>query len=164
MEENFEIFLYIIFAVIALLSRLFSKKNKAPKPKGTPTSSKQPGQAPPTFEDLLREFTGAGPATETEMEPEPVPEESVFVPQKSYSPLVSDSEARETYERSIREANARGREQKPKAESPRKGLDHFKNYKLEEEDSGLAVFSKRLRNLQGAKEAFILSEIFNRKY
>ena len=164
MEENFEIFLYIIFAVIALLSRLFSKKNKRPAPKGNPTSSEQPSQRSPTFEELLREFTGAGPATEIEEEPEPVAEETVFQPKRSYSP-VSDQEARETYERSIQEANMpQAKDQKPKPKQPRKRLDHFKNYKQEEEGTGLRVFSKRLRNPKGAKEAFILSEIFNRKY
>ena len=164
MEENFEIFLYIIFAVIALLSRLFSKKNKRPAPKGNPTPSGQPGQRPPTFEELLREFTGAGPATEIEEEPEPVTEETVFQPKERYSP-VSDREARETYERSIQEANMpRAKDRKPKPEQPRKKLDHFKNYKLEDEESELAAFSKRLRSPRGAKEAFILSEIFNRKY
>lgn len=165
MDENFEIFLYIIFAVIALLSRVFSKKNKRPAPKvNTPSETALPDQRHPTFEELLREFTGAEPATETAIEPEPEPEYAAPTPQSAYT-QVSDSEAQEAYERSIREANAvRSRSQKSEPKQPRKKFDHFEHYKVEEENSQLVNFRERLNNPQGAKEAFILSEIFNRKY
>ena len=155
---------YILVFIIWFLYRTFGKGGKKPtRPmppidQGAPPPDSGRNQGPTestpppvTFEDILRELTGAPPAT-PERQPEIVeedvpdryeeyyPEEEetkfeVLEPQPQQAPITSDS-------------------------------TKFKEFEIKTERSSLAARQafKMMKSKQGARQAFILKEIFDRKY
>ena len=154
---------YIIVFIIWFLYRTFGKGSKKrtkpfpsgdgqpstrPAPKSGPTEATPP---PVTFEDILRELTGAPPAPQ----PEVLEEESELT-SRGYYPEVDQEPAFEVLE--------------PKMEVPeipKVRTDwRFKEFEVKREKSSKAARAafKALRSKQGARQAFLMKEIFDRKY
>ncbi|GJM30021.1 MAG: hypothetical protein DHS20C17_26560 [Cyclobacteriaceae bacterium] len=161
---------YILVFVVWLLSRIFGKGRKKVPPKSTtdqPGSADQgyPGEgrptettAPPvTFEDILRELTGAPSEPAPAREPEPVAEEEA--PETYYTEDIPYSEEETAFE--ILEADPPAQVPKPANISGR-----FKAFEAKKPRSAKATRQavKMLRSKQGARQAFIMKEIFERKY
>ncbi|ELR70914.1 hypothetical protein C900_03349 [Fulvivirga imtechensis AK7] len=121
-----------------------------------------------TFEELLREFTGEQqPQPRQQPQPKAPTRETVYESyedEPSWDSRVSDDEAKETYNRSVREAK------KLKTLDELVDLDqpiqsgHFRGYEIKEEDTIADDILNTLQDADGAKRAIILSEIINRKY
>lgn len=164
-----ELILYIIFIVIAILSRVL----KARKENNSPTTTSDQGEsmdAPPkktektlTFEELLREFTGEDTSHRQEQKPQPqyTREEEGY----SYEEEYADDEIRETYSRSVNEAKKlKTIDELVSLDEPLERMEHFKQYETEEENTVASEVLEMLQEEEGARKAIILSEIINRKY
>lgn len=163
-----ELILYIIFIVIAILSRVL----KAKKESNSPTTS-DPGESMDTprkktektltFEELLREFTGED--TSHRQEPEPQPQYTREEEGYSYEEEYADDEIRETYSRSVNEAKKlKTIDELVSLDEPLERMEHFKQYEAEEENTVASEVLEMLQDEEGARKAIILSEIINRKY
>jgi HEPN domain-containing protein len=155
---DFENFFYVILAVIYILSRVLKAKKKAPQETYDETEGEPPKKTV-TFEDLLKEFTGA----EEEEIPEPVVEPAPEVRPKRYEPKYTDEESRSIFEKSIKAAEEVGSSDKPK-ESKQLIFKEFEPYQQEEPEVLAEEIADMLRSEDGSKKAIILSEILNRKY
>jgi hypothetical protein len=152
---------YVLVFIVWFLSRIFGKKGKKAIPKSPTGDQNEPESSyperrvpsesttpPVTFEDILRELTGVPPATrasEPEVEQEFETYYSDDVPETSFEVL------------------------EPELEIPPKSI--YKIPKLKEKKSKKQQSSKAarqavkmLRSKQGARQAFIMKEIFDRKY
>ncbi len=162
MDFDFELILYIVFVLVAILSRLLKKK--APKaPKSTEREAETESQPTVTFEDLLKEFQGKG----REKKPEPVRTERKPEPEpaRDYdfrSSIPDDDEVQQVYEESIREA---AKSPDLGSDSDRPKFEHFAVFEVEEEENEIAKeVREMLTSPQNAAKAIILGEIINRKY
>ena len=158
MDDN-SIYYYLIFVVIALLSRVFGKKKEV----DTPTHEGPPKERPLTFEELIEEFTRQASGN-VKKEEEPQIEESPVILEvekpKSKRNVYEDEEIQEIYNKSIYDA------QKLKHTNAEKSdYSFFKEYKKEKEEN---EFANEIRSMlstpDSAAKAIILSEILNRKY
>jgi hypothetical protein len=171
--DNIENYLYILFALIYIISRVIKARSKQ-KQQGSP---KQPQQQTPvskpvqqqnqpprkkafSFEDILKEFEKnlAGeeesayekplPVKEIKYEkPRPIPVKEVEKKPNPYDAYKSTSY------KSIKE----------EIESDRKSsFTRSENYSIKDDVAGEYV--KMLQDPQGFKNAIVLSEIINRKY
>ena len=172
--DDFQIVLYIVFALIYFLSRGLSKKKKKkapPRPQQetstTTAEEPRPRKQPSTFEDLLKELeTSFGGETETAVpEPEPVR------PTPPPKPKSEKDDRQRTFQEELKEYQI-----KP---GGLKTIDEMvdlhtvskfepKVYETEIED---VEAEKRLKEIAGffskaggPQKAIILSEIINRKY
>ena len=112
-----------------------------------------------SFEELLKEFTGDTPPTQTSQEPAQSYEFEQEYP--------SDDEIQEVYERSIAEADRRETElETDEIEDDRHtgSFQHFRGYSEEDTQEGDNQFGKLLKDADGARKAIILQEILNKKY
>ncbi len=176
MDDNNNIVYYIVLGVIYLLSRIFGKKKKKVKPavKPVPERTIEPPTAQKevaetlSFEDILRELSGgAKPKPEPEPETIPYPElggerELQQVDKPSYQ-LDEIDEIAVDYE----VPKAIGYEALPEPNLVSK-KDHINIY---ERADSFKIKQKEeidyLENLylpDGVAKAFVMSEIFARKY
>lgn len=159
-----ELIIYIIFIVIAILTRVLkNKKGNAPAPPRKPQEedgSPKKSQRPLTFEELLREFTGEGSAEE------PVKESRTeYAPTEQPYSYEEDDEVRQAYERSISEAKKlKTLDEQVSLDEPLTRLRPFDSYSTEEENNSADTILEALKDPDGARNAIILSEIINRKY
>ena len=176
MEDNGNIIYYVILGAIYILSKVFGKKKKKPgaippnqKRNITPPTAAKEEAEPISFEEILRELSGA-------KQPKPVSDPEL-IPSPAYTPLpepgrTMDSIQGEAY--SVGEIDEIavdyevpkdfGQMYTPQPEIKRKVLtferdDHFKIKEKRTVDY-LDVLSEE----DGAAKAFVLSEIFARKY
>jgi len=172
MEDNGNIIYYLILGAIYLLSKVFGKKKAKPGAKPvqkrtiTPPTAEKEEAEPISFEEILRELSGAKqPKPEPDPEPmpayNPIPEPIPYaaVEEPSYSVDEMDEIAVD-YE----VPKAFGYKNKPEPKIERKVLtferdDHFKIRKKRQVD-----YLEDLYEEDGAAKAFVLSEIFARKY
>ncbi|MFY0593026.1 hypothetical protein [Roseivirga sp.] len=154
MEFDFTTILYVVFGIIYFVFTNMNKNKKKARQQsaeprdfdGPETVGPPPIKRNPTFEELLEEFTGNKPKEEPKPIPVPVPKLKEVIQSKSYPdrlPKVIEVE--------------------PKSNEHE--LDSFtvaEEYEVveEEREDYAAMFS----DLDGAKRAFIASEIFQRKY
>lgn len=174
---DIELILYIIFIVIAILTRVLkSSKDTAAPPSPPQQSEDQPRQRPQrrqTFEDLLREFTGEEEEAEEQYQERPATytrERHQERPASYYDEQdmeegqeADDNEIKETYQRSVNEAK------KLKTLDEQVDLNkpipkRFKDSEVEEENETTQDILEMLRDAEGAKKAIILSDIINKKY
>jgi hypothetical protein len=165
--------LYILVFVIWFLYRTFGKGGKKPARPAGPADQGRPDpdyqrergpskSTPPpvTFEDILRELTGAPPESRKQ-EPETVQE----IPEEYYAG--QDEET--SFE--VLEPEMPSRAEK----KPEIGIPSLPGPKLTSRTKEVDVKKKRspmaarkafemFRTPQGAKQAFIMKEIFDRKY
>lgn len=143
MDFDFSTLIYILGAIIYFVFSSGKKKNKKspsrPVPPIVNPEMELEQDKPPTFEELLREFTGQT----VEPKPEPVVQE-VVVP--TIKPQKEITTAYDQIERS-----------KLKTDYQR-----FEEFQIEEEPE--EDWTSLLRESGGARRAFIYSEIFKRKY
>ena len=166
--DDIQLILYIIFAVIAILSQAFkAKKKDRPAPPQTNSSSESnpKRQQPKSFEDLLKEFTGEQTRT---VEPRPSWEEPKYETyEDDYEEEYRDeSKTKQVYEESVRKAKKlKTIDELVDLQDDRHtgNFQHFEGY----EEDGPEVrneWQELLSSPEGAKKAIILSEIINRKY
>ncbi len=146
MEFDFGTLIYIILGIIYFIFSKSKKNNKKPQPKGArpaeasaETVGPPPGQRP-SFEELLEEFTTG---KTREVEPEIL--EPAFVEQKEQ--MVSESKPLPIFEKHKR---------------MKQDFSQFKEF--EEEEVNNSEYAEMFSDLDGAKKAFVASEIFKRKY
>lgn len=166
--DDIQLILYIIFAVIAILSQVFkAKKKNGQAPSQSNTSQQPPSrkEQPKSFEDLLKEFTGEQTKT---VESRPSWEETKYETYEDdyEEEYQNDDEIRQTYNRSVKEA----KELKTidelvdlKDDRHTGNFTHFAGYE-EEGEEVRNEWQELLSSPEGAKKAIILSEIINRKY
>lgn len=173
-----QFWVWLIIVVITLLARGLSKKKQGPQQQapdedyGEPS---QPANKPISFEELLREIQASkAPA---KREPEPA---------KPATPYVDYDDNLGEEERDLEEVEYDYRKQdniyqvyedakqqafmRPSLETEDTQLaktdikfEHFKGYDQESKGTNFA-FLAELRDPEGFKKAFIMSEILNRKY
>lgn len=145
MDFDFTTLLYILFAGIYYFFSNHKKKSKKSTDLPVPPVANQDIEVEqeskrPSFEDLLREFTGQ-PIVQ---EPEPLVEQPKI-----------------TYQEPKKEEPAASKPTKQMAR-PNKEYERFEEFKIEEEP--VSDWTSLLREEGGARKAFIYSEIFKRKY
>ena len=146
MDFDFGTLIYIILGIIYFIFTSANKKKKSALPK-TPrpdepqaeTLGPPPGTRP-SFEELLEEFTTGKTIEEREEELAPV-----FVQEKK--PMVSESKPLPIFEKHKR---------------MKQDLTQFEEF--EEEEEVRSEYAQMFSGLDGAKKAFVASEIFKRKY
>lgn len=162
---DLENLLPLVLAAIYILSRVFKAKPKKDSP-GKPARPRQSPapdvvqhktseqRKPFSFEDLLKEFE-RNLAGEELVEEKPMPVEALEY--KKPEPAIAESERSPyfTYEGLTYETIPEKEESKDSDEIP----DYYKPVEVEENE-----FIKMLREPNGARNAFVMSEIFNRKY
>jgi hypothetical protein len=155
---------YLLVFVIWFLYKIFGKGKKkttrplrpvdtrAPEPKTQEQSSRDSTSPPMTFEDVLRELTGAPSVPRKRPEiyqaPDPYPVEDI--------PNSMEETSFEVYETP--------RESQPVTDTVMTG--RASAYVLPQARSSKAAKGalRMLKTKQGAKQAFIMKEIFDRKY
>lgn len=169
MDDNGNIWYYLVLGVIYILSRVFGKKKK-PQPKSQPKSSPQREITPPTaekaeapamsFEDILKELSGVPqpkPIPVAEPEPEPIiqPAYSIDdIDQIAVDYEVPDAIGENPYY-----------QEPPKSVASTRAQDKFKrteHYTIDRRDA--VDYTSIFNEDGGPAKAFVLSEIFERKY
>ena len=166
MDET--IIIWIIIAVIGLVSRLL-KGNKQ-QPEQGPYQEERPQRRPVSFEDILRELSGEEAVAEKE-EYKPVPEkprsrelveEAERKSERNYEQW--DDEVKTSYERSVSAAkNLKTIDQLVDYEQPREKILKEEPVTIKKA-SGAAKIARMLKNKNDARKAIILSEIIQNKY
>ncbi|MCG8307909.1 MAG: hypothetical protein MI975_11005 [Cytophagales bacterium] len=172
--DNLETYLYILFAVIYIISRIIKARGKQGQPKpGQPqrpapfSGSARQSQRPPkpkkafTFEDVLKEFEKnlAGEDEGTSYEkPLPVKEIKHETPApKPVESIAAKPDPYKSYQGTLYE-------EKPKSES-KTGKGMFeRNEKYSIKENIVNEYVEMLRDPDGFKNAIVLSEIINRKH
>jgi len=174
--EDIQLITYIIFAVLYLIFKVMQKKKKGPDQEQGEIDPQQrrPQKPAMTFEEMLRDFTGE-PLEETETIEEEVRPERQPSPRKR-SPMPEppkdfsyesqyDQQAHQTYSESI--------EKGKKALTLDEQVDYSdikvgKVQIIEDDIDAMNIpihgYLEAFDTLDGAKKAFVYSEIFNRKY
>lgn len=168
--DNLENYLYVLFAVIYIVSRIIkarSKKNKEQQPQSQGQASRAPhpqNQPKPkkafSFEDILKEFE-KNLAGEEEHE-KPLPVEEIRYEQPAPVPVKQVKESPKPYDayqgapyRSIKEEIEIDKEKDS-------SFVRSENYSIK--SSVASEYVKMLQDPQGFKNAIVMSEIINRKY
>ncbi|MFT6215290.1 MAG: hypothetical protein ACJAS3_001689 [Roseivirga sp.] len=153
MELDFKTLLYIAFGIIYFI---YSAKKKSDKRKADASEPDRgedilgpPTMRQPTFEDLLQEFTGRKPKA---VQPAPRPVEAQ--PFSEPNPLFTEVPK---IQRSTILENAAKKKQAYALEL----AEAEKNAVVEVEEES---YADTLSTLEGAKRAFVFTEIFNKKY
>lgn len=174
--DDIKIIVWIIIGLIYLFSR--RKKAETPPPV---TRREEPEEtrteqrpAPKSFEELLREIEGMKqpappPRPQTRYEPvvdydEDIPDERQDLEEIKPS-YRSDDEIYKTYEQAKAQAFARpSLEETVKLSDTIVRFKQFKGYEKETSRNLLGDYLKELRDPQGFKKAFVMSEILKRKW
>lgn len=168
---------YILVFIIWFLYRTFSKGGKKPATgkklaKPTPargrnepdrdfTRQRGPSESttpPVTFEDILRELTGAPQDSREPQTVEEIPEDYT-----DYNPETEEETSFEVLEPIAEQP-------KPEIQIPTlpgpKLTERFKEFEIKKQRSSKAAREavKMFRSPQGARQAFLMKEIFDRKY
>lgn len=183
--DDLNIWWYLIAAVIYFITRAKKKKkgqdtsprSQQPRPNSSRPGSENnppPGQAPKTFEDLLKEITG-----EREVEPEPVRQEPMVIANEKTARELeeerrteqrrlegerrafADEESRRVYEESIKQAEG--------SDLKFERHEHFKKLRATEvaTDEDTYTFADEIRDglsSSEARKAVIYAEILNRRF
>jgi len=155
--DDIQTIIYIVVAVLYILSRVLKKKKPPPVEEHEEMESMEsvetapPSKPPITFQDLLKDIeVQSKPKKQKKVEPTPPP-----VPQ------VKDEVVKATFERSIEAAK------KVKKFDIQGDLKNFafEAYEIEEKGEGKAAeLVEMLRNPQDIKNAIILKEILKTKF
>jgi hypothetical protein len=190
--DNIQFWLYVIVAVIYLISAARKKSKKQNQPEDFPEATSRPAPReyeepasqrpkPITFEELLREITEAKEPQSAPVESERRTEYSHPTPQPEYVDYDDDIEDEE---KSLEDVTAIDEERttkiyeeakklafyRPSLEETLKVQDvnttygKFAAFEAKQEPNLLLDYTKDLRDPKGFKKALILSEILNRKH
>jgi hypothetical protein len=145
--DNFGDYIYLIIIIIAGLSGLL-KKRKDNQTKHTPVEEDENGGG---FEDVLRELL---PERE-DLKPEPIPAPvSVYEPIRSAKVTGSEFVSYET----TNDISSLKAKKQVTSYSPKQTLE------VESEKGDLDSLNVMINDADDARQAFIYSEVFNRKY
>jgi hypothetical protein len=175
--DDIKIILWIVIGLIYLFSR--RKKAEKPPVRQPSRSDEQPAEEampiPKSFEELLREIEGSkipapAPRMERRLEPEPevvdyddnLGEERQEEPKRDYQ---KEDRIYQVYEEAKSQAFERpSLEETIKLEDTIVRFKQFKGYEKEVQKNEAHEFLQELRNPQGFRKAFVLSEILKRKF
>lgn len=158
--DDIQTILYIAIGVIYLVARVLKSRKRVPPPMDQEseveeaTGRQQPQRKRPlSFEELIKEISGETPVEQLAPEPES---------ERSHKPLVSDSDAKETYEESIKAAKRLTRK---KASTAKMELSRLFQAPVITERNYLAEdIAESLSNDWDIKKAIVINEILTRKY
>lgn len=177
---DLQFWIWLVVIVITLIARANKKKGAPPPPGGDFRGPDRDlpeggGSKPMTFEELLREIQGEKVRTRPEprvpekKQPEYVDYDDDLVEEEQDLEDVEydaskDDEVFKAYEAAKREAFNRPslEEVSPVGEVVR--FDHFKEYDRPQKSRPSMSFLKDLKDPEGFRKAFIMSEILRRKY
>lgn len=179
---DFQFWIWLIVIVITLIARANKKKpGQPPVPEDTDDAPRrsQPSPQPKaiTFEDLLREIQGEKALARPVPPPKPEKKEYEFVDYDDDIPdeiqefeeevkydASNDEKAFQAYEASKKEANKALAIEKAANVGQIERSEHFKGYGVNKKRKPSFDFLDELRDPNGFKKAFIMSEILNTKY
>jgi len=181
--RDVQFWIYVIVGIIYLISRVRKKRQAEPVNTPEPKLERRFQQPEPqpvpqkglTFEELLREITEAKA---------PVKPEPVLQPKSEYVDYDDDLEEEEqdledvsgdyrkkdrafydTYEEAKRQAfNRPSLEETVKLQDTDMKFGKFKEFAQEVESNPLNDYLKELKDPDGFKKAFVLSEVLQRRY
>jgi hypothetical protein len=188
--DDFQFWLYVILGVVYLLSQL-RKKSKAGQelPNAPPSPRKAASQPtnprtyeskpetaakPITFEDLLREITEAKAKPAEPASPYPMPDypsyeedeylekedvEKEEVTYKTYEPIYKQYE-----EAKYKDYTKESLEETMRLENVDVKFGKFKEFEQKVEVNLLDVYTRDLRDPDGIKKAFVMSEVLRPRY
>lgn len=163
--DDIQTILYIAIGIIYLVARaLKRKKPQMPPvdpgeqvPEAEESTERRPQRKRPlSFDELIKEISGQA----AEPEPEPEPE-----PDRHRRPLVSDTDAQATYEKSIDQAKRiRKKGVASHAKMERIRLFQDQDEKVTERNYLAEDIADSLKNNWDIKKAIVINEILTRKY
>lgn len=179
--EDIQLIIYIVFGVLYLIFKVMQKKKEPQQqdPDSIPQNRERRQKPQMTFEEMLREFSGEQSIPEPPIEeyaetPKtktlPLPKKEPYLqeeaPKKYFSyETEEDYHAREVFNESVIKG------EKAKTLDEQIDLENLDvgNVKLVEDSKAekkkvTNEYIEAFRTIEGAKRAFIYSEIFNRKY
>lgn len=170
--DNLQIWVYIILGIVYLIGRAMKKPAQPPVPQKGRQGDYEPVDEPKplTFEELLREITEAKEPTPPVSRPvqEYVNYDDEFEEEVRPEPVAYDYRKEDTYkafEQSKYEAfNRPSYEETMKLEDTKIEFGKFKAFEEERGPSLGAEIASEFADADKVKRAFIMSEIFNRKY
>jgi len=182
---DIQFWIWLIIIVVTFVSRAM-KKAKTPEapqqPRTNSDNEHSPDHKPMTFEELLREIQGSKtPPQHAEVKrqpvdfrkPAPLPksyevdyDDEIEEEEKNYETIPSsDDRSYEVYEQAKREAFKRpSLEDTLKLEDTVMKFGHFKEYDETLQRSLAREVLQDLKNPDGFRKAFIMSEILKRKF
>jgi hypothetical protein len=177
--EDSKFWMYIIFGVVYFLFQFLKKRKpeEGEEPTENQDAPRYPSQdqVPPsqrprqlTFEELLREITEAKTQTPAPTRPEyvdyddDIPEEAAS--NEKVAPAFSDSDSVRIYEQAKAQAFARPSLEQLKPEFAEIKFEKFKSFEAEKPAAFLHDYIKELRDPDGFRKAFVMSEILTRKH
>ena len=173
MDDNGNIIYYIILGAIYLLSRVLGKKKKKPgavpaqKRKIAPPTAESEEAPPLSFEEILRELSGTK-QPKPEPDPDPMPATAFTPPPKSvkeaaFEKAYSKDEIDEiAVDYEVPAAIGSETLQEPAIKRKKLTFKRTEHFTIKEK---IAVdYLEILSEEDGAARAFVMSEIFARKY
>jgi len=181
---DIQFWIWLIIIVITLIARARKQKPR-PQPREEQESWEQerPSSKPLTFEELLKEIQAAKQQQKAPAEPirpyvQKAPEPTVYK-EVDYDDDVAEEEqdletipaarddrsSMDVYERAKREAFSRpSLEETMKLEDTVVRFGQFKGYESAAEKAPMADFLAEIKDPEGFRKAFIMSEILTRKF
>jgi hypothetical protein len=176
--DDYKIWFYLILGIIYILSRALKKPKRptgsTPEQTYSKNSSPAPKEEPLSFEELLREITEGKTKTKPpKPKPAPtpqyvdydddIPEEEQDLEDVNYD-YRNEDKIYETYEKAKKQAFERPSLEETLESREGMKFEKFKEFEDEEKNTVLSEYSEAFNDPEGVKKAFVLSEIFNRKY
>lgn len=178
---DFQFWLYVIVGIIYLLSRLGKKKQAegdlGPTPESGPTTSQPQGERQMTFEELLQEITKAKTPV---IQPKPEPVVTSPQPVNYDSALGEEEEDLEeveydykkkdkiydVYEKAKQDAFNRPSYEEVDWHDQKNDLvfEKFQGFREEEKPDLMQLYLSDLKNPDGLKKAFVVSEVLRPKF
>ena len=175
--DSFQFWLYVIIAVIYLLSRARKKKaDESPGPidagEETPRNSRNPGENKPrqlSFEELLKEITESKQQQPPIEEPVVDYDEDLEEEEKDLEDVEYDyrkvNKTYEVYEEAKKQAFLRpSLEETMKVQDTVVSFGKFKEFEKGDERNLAAEYLKDFHDPDGLKKAVVMSEILKRKF
>jgi len=183
---DFQFWITLIIIVVTLIARAVRKKPEQRPRQEEFNQPEEPSQRPISFEELLREIqegksTREAPAPEAPIKPYRIPEPAYRPPEPTYQEVDYDDnigeeeqdletigdeqKSTEIYERAKQQAFSRpSLEETMKLEDTVIRFGQFKEYETTEVKNPMAGFLAEIKDPEGFKKAFIMSEILQRKF
>jgi hypothetical protein len=186
---DIQFWIWLIIIVITLIARASRQKRPQPPARDDYGEEEKPNSPPLTFEELLREIQEAKeqrqqPSREprqirpaepirpyVEAEPEPTAykeidyDDNVGEEEQDLETVTDDRQTMDAYERAKREAFSRpSLEETLKLEDTIVRFGQFKGYETQVDKAPMADFLSEIKDPEGFRKAFIMSEILTRKF
>jgi hypothetical protein len=182
---DIQFWIWVIIVVLTLVARARRQKPKPEPRQDDPADSgrrESDSQRPMTFEELLKEIQAAK-EERAQPKPEPVrpflqtppPSRPVYKEvdydddlkeeEQDLETVFEDQRSNEVYEQAKRQAfNRQSLEETMKLEDTIVRFSQFKGYESTEEKGPMDDFLREIKDPEGFKKAFIMSEILQRKF